>query len=60
MVASKNFPSKEGELLTIKKMNELGFDSVIIEKIDENNYKIDILPTNSYEIFIAQQNSLII
>ena len=56
----KIFQVKEGELLTIKKMNELGFDSVIIEKIDENNYKIDILPTNSYEIFIAQQNSLII
>jgi hypothetical protein len=51
---------KEGDLLTIEKMNELGFDSLIIEKLDDNNYKIDVLPTNSFEIFIDQQNSLII
>lgn len=56
----KIFQVEEGELLTIEKMNELGFDSVIIEKIDNTNYKIDVLPTNSYEKFIDQQNSLII
>lgn len=56
----KIFEVKEGELLTIEKMNELGFDSVIIEKLDDANYKIDVLPTDSYEKFIDQQNSLII
>ncbi|MCK9254251.1 MAG: restriction endonuclease [Bacteroidales bacterium] len=43
---------KEGELATIEKLNELGFDSVIITKIDELNYKIDIAKTNTFETFI--------
>lgn len=42
---------KEGELATIEKLNELGFDSVIITKIDEENFKIDIMKTDSYEVF---------
>lgn len=42
---------KEGELATVEKLNELGFDSVIITKIDEENFKIDIMKTDSYEIF---------
>lgn len=50
----KIFQVKEGDLLTIEKMNELGFDSLIIEKLDDNNYKIDVLPTNSFEVFIDQ------
>ena len=33
----------EGELATIEKLNELGFDSVIVTKVDENNFKIDIM-----------------
>lgn len=44
---------KEGELATIEKLDELGFDSVIIIKEDEQNYKIDILKTDSYEQFIS-------
>lgn len=44
---------KEGELATVEKLNELGFDSVIIIKEDEQNYKIDILKTDSYEQFIS-------
>jgi len=39
---------KEGELATIEKLDELGFDSVIISKTDNDNYKIDIMRTNSY------------
>jgi hypothetical protein len=42
---------KEGELATIEKLNELGLDSVIITKIDEENFKIDIMKTDSYEVF---------
>lgn len=42
----------EGELATIEKLDKLGFDSVIIYKVDDKNYKIDILKTNSYEKFI--------
>jgi hypothetical protein len=45
---------EEGSLATIEDLNELGFDSVIIEKIDENNFKIDIMPTDSYEKFIEE------
>lgn len=50
----KIFKLEEGEIATIEQMNELGFDSVIIEKISDSNFKIDIMPTNSYEGFINQ------
>lgn len=43
---------KEGELATIEKLEELGFDSVIIIKDSENNYRIDIMKTGSYEKFL--------
>ena len=39
---------KEGELATIKKLDQLGFDSVIIMKDNFGDYKIDIMKTNSY------------
>jgi hypothetical protein len=42
---------KEGELATMEKLDELGFDSVIITKIGENNFKIDIMKTGSYRQF---------
>ena len=42
---------QEGELATIEKLNELGFDSVIITKTDNQNFKIDIMKTNSFEVF---------
>lgn len=42
---------KEGELATIEKLDELGFDSVIIIKDENNNFKIDIMKTNSYSEF---------
>ena len=44
---------KEGEEVTIEKLDELGFDSVIVIKTD-NDYRIDIRPTDSYEKFISE------
>ncbi len=41
----------EGELATIEKLNELGFDSVIITKIDDENFEIDIRKTDTFERF---------
>ena len=45
---------KEGELATIEKLEELGFDSVIIQKDDAGNYKIDKVKSDSYEKFIGE------
>jgi hypothetical protein len=42
---------KEGELATIEKLDKLRFDSVIITKSGERDFKIDIMKTNSYEEF---------
>lgn len=44
---------KEGELATIEKLNQLGFDSVIIQKISAGNYKIDKVKLDSYNEFIG-------
>jgi len=46
---------KEGELLTYEKLQEIGFDSVIIEKIDAKTYSIDFMPSGSYEEFEEEQ-----
>ena len=45
---------KENELATLEKLENLGFDSVIVEKQSANAYRIDIMPLNSYENFIAK------
>lgn len=50
----KVFQVEEGELITIEKMNELGFDSVIIIKDDDRNYKVDKAKLDSYEKFIRE------
>lgn len=50
----KVFQVEEGELITIEKMNELGFDSVIIVKDDSGNYKIDKAKLDSYDKFIRE------
>ena len=42
----------EGELATVEKLEKLGFDSVIILKDNNGNFKIDIMKTNSYSEFI--------
>lgn len=45
---------QEGELATIEKLNELGLDSVIIKKIDNQNFEIDIRKTDSFERFLEK------
>ena len=41
----------EGEIATIEKLDELGFDSVIITKDENGDFKIDIMKTNTYAEF---------
>lgn len=48
----KVFDLKEGELATIEKMEELGFDSVIISKDNVNNFKIDKAKWDSFNDFL--------
>lgn len=45
-----------GKLATIEILDELGFDSVLITKTDNNNFKIDIMATGSYEKFINNED----
>lgn len=44
---------KEGELATIEKLDELGFDSVIITKNKKSEFQIDIMKTESYNKFLS-------
>lgn len=44
---------KIGELLTLEKLEKVGFDSVIITK-EKTEYFIDIMPLGSYEKFLEQ------
>lgn len=53
----KVFQLKEGELATIEKLNELGFDSVLITKDDNNNYRIDKAKIDSFEEFMNLENN---
>ena len=46
---------KEGELATIEKLDELGFDSVIISKTDNQDFKIDIMKTDTYNEFNTEE-----
>ena len=48
----KVFDLKEGELATIEIMEELGFDSVIISKDKNGNFKIDKAKLDSFSEFI--------
>ena len=41
----------EGELATIEKLDKLGFDSVIILKDENGDFKIDIMKTNTFNQF---------
>jgi len=45
---------KEKELLTYEKLQEIGFDSVILERIDSKTYSIDFRPSGTYEEFIEE------
>lgn len=47
---------KEGELLTYKRLEELGLDSVVIYKEDEKEYSINFLEFGSYDIFYQENN----
>jgi hypothetical protein len=51
----KVFQVREGELLTIEKMDTLGFDSVIILKDKKGDFSIDKAKLNSYEKFISEK-----
>jgi len=42
---------KIGELLTMNKLETIGIDSVVIYKIDSENYDIDFAKLNSFEFF---------
>ena len=39
---------KEGELASMEKLDKLGFDSVIIIKENDNDFKIDIMKTDTF------------
>ena len=43
---------EERELLTYKKLEILGIDSVKVEKIDDENFKIYFSKIGSYEKFL--------
>ena len=45
---------KEGELLTTNKLEEIGIDSVRLEKIDSKTYTINFSKLDSYEKFITE------
>ncbi|MGX2971310.1 hypothetical protein [Helicobacter sp. T3_23-1059] len=51
---------KQGELATLEKLENLGFDSVVVEKQEslrgEKVYRIDIMPLDSYQHFIESKN----
>lgn len=54
--------TKEGEIITYEKLQELGVDSVEIRKVDSMNYEIDFRSTDSFEDFkkeIENQKKLI-
>jgi hypothetical protein len=44
----------EGELATIEKLDKLGFDSVIIIKDEQGDFKIDIMKTDAYLNFMYE------
>ena len=48
---------KERELLTYKKLEIIGIDSVKIEKIDNENYKIYFSKIGSYENFLLSKHN---
>lgn len=45
---------KEKELLTYEKLQEIGFDSVVLERLDSKTYSIDFRPSGTYEEFIEK------
>ena len=48
---------KEKELLTYKKLQEIGLDTVVVYKIDSEHYDIDFTRIGSYEEFFEENNN---
>lgn len=48
---------KERELLTYKKLEIIGIDSVKVEKIDDENFKIYFSKIGSYENFLLSKHN---
>ncbi len=44
---------KEGELLTYKKLQTVGIDSVKLDKVDEKNFRISFASIDSFEEYIS-------
>lgn len=55
-ILRKALQLKEGDIVTYEMLEKIGYDSVIVYKLSENEYKLDILKTNSYEEF--KENNL--
>lgn len=51
----KSLKIKEGELLSMEHLKLMNIDSVIITKINEDEFKIDKAPFGSYQTFIESQ-----
>ncbi len=49
---------KEGTLVTYKLLEELGIDAVKIEKLADNEYKINFAPIGAYEDFIESKTKI--
>ena len=45
---------KEGELLTYKRLQLIGIDSIRLDKIDDNNYKTNFVSLGSYDSYIER------
>lgn len=51
----KSLKVKEGELLTMERLELMDFDSVIVSKIDERTFKIDKAPFGAFESFMKDE-----
>ena len=47
---------KEGELLTYKKLEDIGLDAVVVYKVDDENYEIDFAKIGSYDSFEEEKS----
>ncbi|MGL5234921.1 MAG: restriction endonuclease [Empedobacter falsenii] len=50
-ILRKALQLKENEIVTYEMLGRIGYDSVIVYKINDNEYKIDIMKINSFEEF---------
>jgi hypothetical protein len=46
---------REGEILTYRKLNRIGLDSVVIYKLDEGKYSINFTKIGSFENFVNKK-----